>query len=86
MNYEVYWSKSAFAHINLLWLRAADPERVMDAYDDVNRILSETPEERGESRSSTLERVWYHAPFRIAFRIDTERRDVAVLEVNWIGY
>jgi len=41
MNYEVHWDAGPFAHLMVLWLRAANPERVMDAYDDVNRILAE---------------------------------------------
>jgi hypothetical protein len=86
MNYEVYWTKTAFAQINQLWLRGVDPERVMDAYDDVNRILSESPEDWGESRGTLRERVWFHAPLRIAFRVDIERQEVVVVDVRWIGH
>ena len=85
MNYEVFWAKAPFAHVNRLWLRAVTPERVMDAYDDVNRILAELPGEQGESRSSPSIRLWYHAPFELYFRIDEERREVVIIDMSWIG-
>jgi hypothetical protein len=85
MNYDIYWTKAAFAHFNQFWLRAADPERVMDAYDDLTRLLAESPGEQGESRSSPSIRLWYHAPFELYFRIDEERREVVVIEMRWIG-
>jgi hypothetical protein len=85
MNYDVSWEPEADAHFVQLWLRAADPERVMDAYDNVTRILAETPAEQGESRSSPVLRLWYHAPFELLFRIDEARREVDILEVRWVG-
>jgi hypothetical protein len=85
MNYEVYWEPESFARLNRLWLRAADPERVMNAYDDVNRFLADSPGDQGESRSSGAMRLWYHAPLELLFRIDEERREAVVIDVRWIG-
>ena len=49
------------------------------------RILAEAPGERGESRSSSEVRLWYHAPLEVLFRIDEGRSDVVILDVKWVG-
>ena len=85
MNYEVYLSEAAEAQLQRLWETAVDPEAVMDAIDDVTRILSESPVDQGESRQTLTDRLWFHKPLQITFSVNAVRAEVDIMAIRWTG-
>jgi hypothetical protein len=86
MNYTVYFLAEADSQILQLWLRSSNPEKVMDAFDDLRRILAEFPLDQGESRATSSDRIWFHHPFGLIYHVDTASMEVIVAEIRWIGY
>jgi hypothetical protein len=83
--FAVVWHPIAEAALIRLWLRAANPVELADAADAVNRLLRDSPFDRGESRGIPSQRIWFHPPLCVLFQIDTTARDVYIESIKWIG-
>jgi hypothetical protein len=84
MNYTVRWLKTAESELMSLWIRAANRDAVAGYVEQIDRILQRTPSEQGESRDAN-ERLWFHRPISVLYRVDETTRTVIVGRIKWVG-
>jgi len=80
MSYTVRWVNSALADLTQLWLDAQDRASITAAVHAIDEALSRDPLNCGESREEDR-RIFFVAPLAITFRVDSDRRQVIVLDV-----
>lgn len=80
MKYTVVWKPEAERRLAELWMEAADPQRLADASNLIDRELAVAPSEVGEQRIGSI-RVVVVPPIGIHFRVNSEDRQVLVLAV-----
>lgn len=80
MKYTVVWKPEAERRLAELWMAAADPQRLADASNLIDRELAVAPAAVGEQRIGSI-RVVVVPPIGIHFRVNSEDRQVLVLAV-----
>lgn len=81
MMFTVTWKRKALDELADLWNNADDRNAVAAASDIVDERLGRDPLGFGESRDSG-ERLAYHGPLAVYFRVDSQRRIVSVLSIG----
>lgn len=85
MSYTVRLSPLAEGKLRWLWARAFVKEAIAELVDAINRLLRDRPFDLGESRERADQRLWFHRPLCVAFRIDDVAKVVYVATVKWVG-
>ena len=84
MNFAVEWQPEAEDQLAALWASATDRDLVTAAARQIDRILGHDPASAGESRGGA-ERILFHDPLAVLFRVDEPARRVQVTSVGWSG-
>jgi plasmid stabilization system protein ParE len=84
--YTVRWTQSALEELADVWVSADATERVAinTAADQVDALLSNAPENEGESRAGNR-RITFVAPLVLVFTVDSPHGIVRVLHVSRYG-
>ena len=68
MRYTVVWKPEAERQLAELWMEAADPERLADAANLIDRELAVNPALVGEQRIGSI-RIVFVSPLGVFFRV-----------------
>lgn len=87
MSFRIEWARDVLSDFATVWDRL-DPRRqreVMDALDDIDRMLMVSPTEVGESRVRTTERVLIHLPVVVSYQVNLTQQVVRMngVRVFW---
>ncbi|MEX2172453.1 MAG: hypothetical protein WD851_24240 [Pirellulales bacterium] len=80
MKYRVLWSPQAEERLESLLKTADDPQALVDAGREVDRLLLNDPNAFGESRYDTV-RVGFAHPLGILFEVMDDVRTVIVFDL-----
>ena len=80
MNYDIVWDVAAYRKLQRIWDEAMPIGPAVDAFDEIERQLSESPEQAGESRPRGR-RIVIVAPLGVIFRVNQRIREVHILDV-----
>ena len=80
MSYDIVWDVTAYRKLEKIWHDAMPIGPAVDAFDEIERRLSESPEQEGESRAHGR-RILIVAPLGVIFRVQQRIREVYVLDV-----
>ena len=80
MDYEIVWDVAAYRSLEEIWSKKTPIGPAVDAFDEIERRLSESPDEEGESRSHGR-RILIVAPLGVIFRVQQRLREVHILDV-----
>jgi hypothetical protein len=78
--FALLWSPSAVERLESILLNAQDPEAIIEAVLEIDRMLSRDPEENSESRAGT-QRVAFARPLGVLFSIVRATRTVEIVDV-----
>lgn len=81
MKWTVVYLPDAEQELANLWLDPASRADVTDAADRIDQLLRRDPDNVGESREETDQRVGFIAPLAVLFRVKSEDRLVEVIHV-----
>jgi hypothetical protein len=84
VSYRVVFHPRADAVLIDLWMASARRQEVTRAVDWLERELSIQPEQLGESRIGE-DRIAFHGPIGIEFRVDQELQEVLIFNIWEIG-
>jgi hypothetical protein len=81
--FRIDWATIARDRVAAAWDIAtpADRERIMDAIDLVERLLSETPDQLGESREPGG-RILVEPPLAVSYRLNVRQQRVFVYDAR----
>jgi hypothetical protein len=77
VKYLVDWKRQALDELADLWNRAADPDRITEAANDIDRLLERDPFAVGESREGAF-RVLFVEPLGVTYEVRSASRQVIV--------
>jgi hypothetical protein len=77
MKFTVVYLPSAENQLAELWLAADDKDAVRTAADEIDRLLSQRPQDVGEARVSNL-RILIHEPIAVLYDVRDSDRLVKV--------
>ena len=80
MTYDIVWDVAAYRKLEKIWSEANPIGPAVDAFDEIERRLSESPEQEGESRALGR-RILIVAPLGVIFRLQQRIREVHILDV-----
>jgi len=78
MRYRVIWDPNAFENLVRQWTAAGQPESAIEAFDQIESILSNDADEQGESRKGER-RILIVLPLGVVFRAFPEEGEVYLL-------
>ena len=81
MSYDIVWDVAAYRKLEKIWSEATPNGPAVDSFDEIERRLSESPEQEGESRPHGR-RILIIAPLGIVFRQQQRLREVHILDVR----
>src|SRR5262249_10300868 len=79
MRYTVVWTDAALNELADIWMRAADPDRIRDASNRVDRELAFSPETKGVDFYG--DRRLVEPPLQVGYTADAAWREVTVQRV-----
>jgi hypothetical protein len=82
MRYRVSWDPAAFRRLVQIWVAAQEPASAIQAFDEIERILSNDADSQGESRRSER-RILIVQPIGVIFRARPELGEVLILDA-WL--
>jgi hypothetical protein len=84
MTFQLRWKRSALREFAQEWelLDRSDQRRIMDALDDMDLLLKQSPMDVGESRSRENERIFINIPLSVAYHVDFRQHVVTILEAH----
>jgi hypothetical protein len=82
VRYTVLYRPSAEQHLAAVWMAAPDRDAVRSAANTIDDLLSEDPDQRGESRYENV-RILFVPPLGVDFEVNEQDRIVYVLSV-WL--
>jgi hypothetical protein len=80
MKWTVLWSDDARDDLATIWMSARDRNAVTSAADEVDFLLTNSPQTVGESREKSL-RIHFSGPLGIIFDVLAEDMQVMVISV-----
>ncbi len=80
MSYEVVWDVQAYRKLEKIWDETQDIGPAVNAFDEIERRLSQQPENEGESRSRGR-RIILLAPLGAIYRVQPRLQEVHILDV-----
>lgn len=80
MNYTVLWLPDAENELAAVWMASADRDAVTTASAELDRRLTDDPENEGESRGGDR-RITFEKPLAIDFDVYPDRKLVQVVRV-----
>ena len=80
MSFQVVWDMEAYRKLEQLWENVRNIGPIVDAYDEIERRLSDEPEQLGESRPRGR-RIWIVPPLDILFRVQPRLKEVHVVDL-----
>jgi hypothetical protein len=80
MNYDIVWDVKAYRELEAIWDKAIPIGPAVDAFDEIERLLTNDPTEQGESRPLGR-RILHVAPLGIIYRINDRLKEVHILDV-----
>jgi hypothetical protein len=83
MTYRVIWDPDAFRSLLRQFTAAGQPNAAIDAFDAIEKILSEDAHLQGESRENDQRRILIVRPLGVIFRAKPELREVLILDA-WL--
>jgi len=78
--YTVIWDPDARATLAKIWIRTNDRQEVSRAANQIDRVLSLDAEMQGDMFDD-VDRILITSPLSVTFSVDTEDRQVRVLQV-----
>lgn len=82
MKWTVIYRPPAQDELAEIWLNAPDPQGVAEAADEIDRILTGTPIEAGESRDGNT-RIIIKSPLTVLYDVYPDERVVEVFAVSY---
>ena len=79
MRYTVTWDPSAEAELMAIWLGAPDRQAVTDAANEIDRLLANDPQLKGQPFYG--DRILVASPLAVTFSVSPDDRRVRVLQV-----
>ena len=79
MKYMVIWTKNAQDKLAELWLNAVDRKAVEQAANQIDLILTRSPETKGQDFYG--DRILTIAPLNVVFNVETQDLRVQVIDV-----
>jgi len=80
MSYDIVWDVRAYKKLETIWSDTTPIGPAVDAFDEIERLLSRSPEQEGESRARGR-RILIVAPLGVIFRVHERLQEVHVLDV-----
>jgi hypothetical protein len=80
MAFDIVWDAKAYRKLKDIWAHARPIGPAVDAFDEIERRLSQSPEEEGESRPLSC-RITHVAPLGILYRVNRRLNEVHILDV-----
>jgi hypothetical protein len=77
VRYVVDWKREALEDLADLWNQAADPDRITEASNDIDRLLERDPFAVGESRDGPFRVLFVH-PLGVTYEVRPATREVIV--------
>jgi hypothetical protein len=82
MSYRVVWDAVAYRKLERIWTEADDIGPTLHAFDEVEALLQDEPEQQGESRARGR-RILIVPPLGVVFRVQPRLGEVYVLDA-WV--
>jgi ParE-like toxin of type II ParDE toxin-antitoxin system len=80
MRYDIVWDVDAYKKLEKIWSETTPIGPAVDAFDEIERLLSKLPEQEGESRARGR-RILIVAPLGVIYRVHERTKEVHVLDV-----
>ena len=80
MNYRVVWDVSAYRELERIWSEAEPVHPYLNAFDEIDSLLSVDAHEQGESRPDGR-RILIVSPLGVLFRAQPRLLETHVLQV-----
>lgn len=80
MNFQVVWDVAAYRRLERIWTDVSDVRPYLNAFDEIEAMLSVDAATRGESRAEGR-RILLVPPLGVIFCVQTRLGEVHILEV-----